>query len=325
MKRLFFSLSLLFVLSLAINDGSASAAGNITHRDSENCRTCHEEKRAERDRSYAGSEICASCHAGIHAAFLNSVHGKTLIPDSPVNKKACESCHGPGSDHVFKPGRGKGIFAFNKTAIAKERSSKCLSCHEESRSLAFWNLSKHKTLDVACDNCHSIHSGTEKYLKEAEPELCFNCHKDIRSQSNKQSHHPLKEGSIKCSHCHNPMGSFGTKMVKADSVNELCFKCHSEKRGPFMWEHPPVAEKCLNCHVPHGSNHSKLLTEKVPFLCQNCHNEIGHPGTAYTRFETFKGSASSGKNKMFARSCLNCHSNIHGSNGPAARGSHWLR
>jgi hypothetical protein len=28
---------------------------------------------------------------------------------------------------------------------------------------------------------------------------------------------------------------------------------------------------------------------------------------------------------MFARACLNCHSNIHGSNGPSARGSHWLR
>jgi len=323
MKRFVFSLSILFVLSLALND--RSAAGNITSGNLENCKNCNEGKSAEGNMSYVGSEICASCHADIYDAFLKSVHGKKMIPDSPANKRECESCHGPGSEHVFKPGRGKGIFVFNKDVPAKDRSSKCLACHEESKSLAFWDMSKHKSADVPCDNCHSIHYGTEKYLKAAEPDLCFSCHRDIRSQSNKQSHHPLKEGSIKCSSCHSPMGGFGVKMIKADSINELCYKCHSEKRGPFMWEHPPVEEKCLNCHVPHGSNHSKLLTEKVPFLCQNCHNEIGHPSTIYTRFETFKGTASSGKNRMFARSCLNCHSNIHGSNGPSARGSHWLR
>ena len=119
--------------------------------------------------------------------------------------------------------------------------------------------------------------------------------------------------------------SLATKMIKADSVNELCFKCHAEKRGPFFWEHPPVEENCLTCHVPHGSNHGKLLTRKPPHLCQSCHDASQHPGNIYTSFETFRGSAASGKNRMFARACLNCHSNIHGSMGPSTRGKHFVR
>ncbi|MBU0947094.1 MAG: cytochrome c3 family protein [Proteobacteria bacterium] len=25
------------------------------------------------------------------------------------------------------------------------------------------------------------------------------------------------------------------------------------------------------CHAPHGSRHAKLVTEKIPNLCQDCH------------------------------------------------------
>ena len=278
------------------------------------------------ESGYVGTEVCMGCHGEIYNVFVESVHGKRAIPGSPANKEGCESCHGSGAAHIEKGGgKGVSIFAFDKRTGPNEKSLKCLGCHEESKSLTFWDMSRHQSADVACDNCHSIHSGTEKYLKAAEPDLCFICHKDIRSQTNKQSHHPVRENRMKCSSCHDPMGSFGRKLIKTDSVNELCYKCHAEKRGPFMWEHPPVEEKCLNCHVPHGSNHSKLLEKKVPFLCHSCHDDRGHPGTIHTSFETFKGSATSNKNRMFARSCLNCHSNIHGSNGPSARGSHWLR
>ena len=70
-------------------------------------------------------------------------------------------------------------------------------------------------------------------------------------------------------------------MIKADWVNELCLQCHTEKRGPFLWEHAPVRENCLNCHNPHGSNHDKLLVAKQPYLCQRCHMNTRHPGTFY--------------------------------------------
>jgi predicted CXXCH cytochrome family protein len=71
----------------------------------------------------------------------------------------------------------------------------------------------------------------------------------------------------------------------------------------------------LNCHEIHGSNHSKLLVRKVPFLCQSCHNSTGtgHPDRPYTNLHSFGGPATTNRNKFYGRSCLNCHGNIHGS------------
>jgi predicted CXXCH cytochrome family protein len=69
----------------------------------------------------------------------------------------------------------------------------------------------------------------------------------------------------------------------------------------------------LNCHEVHGSNHSRLLTRKVPLLCQSCHDVGTHPTRPYTNLQSFLGSATAGKNRFFGGSCLNCHGNIHGS------------
>jgi DmsE family decaheme c-type cytochrome len=276
--------------------------------------------------AYVGPETCKACHRDRYDSYLKSVHARKAIPGSPANRYACESCHGPGAAHVQQGGgRGKAIFAFVRKITSEDRSARCLACHQDSRAVPFWDLSRHKTEGVSCDNCHTTHSGTRKNLKAEQPALCMTCHLYIRAQANKQSHHPLKVGLMKCTQCHDQHGAFGPKMVKADSVNELCYRCHAEKRGPFMWEHPPVEENCLTCHTPHGSNHGKLLNTKPPLLCESCHDAAGHSGTIYTSFETFRGTASSGKNRMFARSCLNCHSNIHGSNGPSTRGSRFVR
>ena len=274
-----------------------------------------------------GAEICKGCHEDHYESYLKPTHAKKGIPNSPASKDACESCHGPGAAHVEKSGeRGVGIFIFSKKiADAKSKSAKCLSCHGDSKDLSFWDQGRHKVSDVSCDNCHTVHSGARKNLKAAQPDLCNICHRSIRAQQNKQSHHPIREGKMKCTDCHDHHGGFGEHMIKASSTNELCYQCHAEKRGPYMWQHPPVDENCLNCHTSHGSNHAKLLLSKVPQLCQACHDWTSHPGTPYTSFETFQGTATSRKNRMFSRACLNCHSNVHGSNAPASRGTTHVR
>jgi DmsE family decaheme c-type cytochrome len=274
------------------------------------------------DAGYVGSETCKGCHEDYNNSFIKSVHGKKAIPRSPMNREGCESCHGPGGQHAEKGGgKGVAIFAFNNKESASTKSKKCLACHEDMKGVENWNMSRHKTADVSCDICHPIHTArVEKYLlKEKEPDLCFGCHKNIRAQVNKRSHHPLKEEfvarqAIKCSSCHNPMGTPNIRaMIRADSGNDLCYQCHAEKRGPYAFEHPPVPENCLNCHQVHGSNHTKLLVRKVPLLCQSCHNAPAHPSQPYTNLHSFSGPATSSKNRFFGRGCLNCHGNIHGS------------
>ncbi|MDO8786198.1 MAG: DmsE family decaheme c-type cytochrome [Syntrophales bacterium] len=281
-------------------------------------------KAAEGETKAAGAALCMDCHTDQYNSYLKSKHSKKGFAGSPANNSDCIACHKAGQAHV-EAGGGKGaggIVSLNdKKVPAETKNAVCLACHKESKHLASWNIGKHKSAGVSCNDCHSSHSNLDKNLKAKQPGLCFNCHRDIKSQANKQSHHPMKEGKVACTDCHDPHGEFGNKMVKADTVNELCYKCHAEKRGPYMVEHPPVEENCLTCHTPHGSNHNKLLSKKMPQLCQSCHDWTRHPGTAYTSEYGFEGSGSvSSRNKLIARSCLNCHTNIHGGSGVGRRG-----
>jgi predicted CXXCH cytochrome family protein len=57
-------------------------------------------------------------------------------------------------------------------------------------------------------------------------------------------------------------------MLKHETVNQQCYSCHADKRGPFVFSHPPVEENCLTCHTPHGSSHGKLLADKAPNLAR---------------------------------------------------------
>jgi DmsE family decaheme c-type cytochrome len=118
---------------------------------------------------------------------------------------------------------------------------------------------------------------------------------------------PVREGKLECLSCHNPHGSAGPSLLAEYSVNENCYRCHAERRGPFLWEHPPVREGCTNCHDPHGSIYDRLLLRDTPRLCQECHNIAEHPAEPF----------GSGARYVYNRSCLNCHATIHGSNHPS--------
>ena len=66
-------------------------------------------------------------------------------------------------------------------------------------------------------------------------------------------------------------------MVTQALGNDIaCVKCHSDKRGPFVYEHPPVrVEGCTICHNPHGSVNPRLLARPATFtLCLECHNGV---------------------------------------------------
>ncbi|MBF0538369.1 MAG: DmsE family decaheme c-type cytochrome [Nitrospirae bacterium] len=331
-------LFLLAAVSLSFSDDKATTEKEaaqrkaVAEKKAADLRAEEAKKEADLKEGYVGSETCKGCHPTQYETYKKSVHSKTQVK-GPGSKEACETCHGPGAKHVEKGGgRGVEIFTFiGKNVDPKAKQEKCLACHQENKNQVFWSMSMHSQEDVACDTCHNPHSGNDKSLRKAQPDLCFGCHKDIRTMTSKQSHHPIREGKVLCSDCHDPHGEFGPKMIKAETANELCYKCHSEKRGPYMFEHPPVEENCLTCHNPHGSNHSRLLVQKMPTLCQDCHDSgSGHPPTPYTAYGGFgtlsqPTASTSEAFRLLARSCLNCHTNIHGSNGPADAGQRFVR
>jgi len=122
----------------------------------------------------------------------------------------------------------------------------------------------------------------------------------------------MREGKVVCSDCQNPHGSpylgSGSALLRTDSINDTCYKCHAEKRGPFLFEHEPVRENCLNCHDPHGSINESSLKMSRPRLCFECHT-IGPHGSL--------GTTGPFSDLTMSRACNNCHTMIHGSNSPA--------
>lgn len=121
-------------------------------------------------------------------------------------------------------------------------------------------------------DCHNPHKvEVKRLLVEPDPNLCFRCHRERQAQAAYPSHHPLREGKMRCTSCHEPHGTPFTKLLKAVTVNQLCFTCHAEKEGPFVYEHPPVTEACTICHDPHGTTANNLLVQNEPFLCVQCH------------------------------------------------------
>jgi DmsE family decaheme c-type cytochrome len=289
---------------------------------------------APKDLVLRGDAKCTKCHDESDdypvLAIGQTRHGVTGDSRTP----SCINCHGESDRHANKPSdaveRPRPDFLFkgaNKSS-AHAASERCLACHEGAGKRMHWSGSAHESRDVACTNCHVIHTPHDNVTdKVTQPEVCFACHKEQRAQIHKISVHPVEAGKMACSSCHNPHGSAGPTLLVKNSVNETCYTCHADKRGPFLWEHSPVIDNCANCHQPHGSSNSPMLKARVPWLCQECHS--GDHGAAVNSGANLPNGAATTVNNLQplgsqspraqtnARACLNCHVMIHGSNHPA--------
>ena len=269
-------------------------------------------------QSYVGSDVCMACHDDVGNHLAKTPHGKGAF--ARLSSLGCETCHGPGEAHAEDPENPALQPRFDRWS-PKQQNQVCQSCHSGS-SQFFWHGSAHERRNLSCVSCHSVHSfkSDNAQLKAASnTESCLSCHKDVRAEMWKNSHHPIREGKMSCADCHNPHGTQTAKLIRAASVNDQCYSCHTEKRGPFLWEHPPVRENCMTCHTPHGSNHLKLQKTSVPYICQQCHSNVRHPGTLYDAFRapTLENPAT-GSNRLFNRACVDCHAAVHGSNHPSS-------
>lgn len=248
--------------------------------------------------------VCAGCHEGAVKSYEQTTHGRLFAYGAKGELQAqnCEACHGPRGRHADNPGNDLTIAAGQQSAI-------CLQCHQGGNRI-YWQSSAHKAAGVDCAACHRVmEQQSAKGLLSAadEASLCYGCHADVRGQMQKAYHHPVREGKMSCSDCHNVHGSVGKSLLKGATINETCFNCHQEKRGPFVWEHAPVRENCANCHEVHGSNQRDLLNAKASFLCLQCHSYGGHINLPrYNR-----------TSNPYGQGCVNCHMTQHGSNSPS--------
>lgn len=278
-----------------------------------------QEAQAQRkDMVLRGDATCTRCHGEDEEvpvlAIGKTKHGTIADGRTPT----CTSCHGVSDTHVNRPAdakvRPKPERMFGRKAgasPAEVQNQACLTCHQGGKRI-HWQGSMHASRDVTCTSCHQVHAAHDKARdKQTQAETCFACHKEQRAQINRPSRHPVREGKVVCSDCHNPHGSAGPSNLVRDNVNDTCYSCHMEKRGPFVRTHQPVQENCAICHNPHGTTQPNLLKMRPPFLCQQCHEPTSHRGN----FGSLTGTSTSAN--LLARGCLNCHTNIHGTNNPA--------
>lgn len=209
----------------------------------------------------------------------------------------------------------------------------CLKCHDNNSPTMAWHSSSHARFGVACVDCHNPHPNTTvpkvvnvqhtnvREIKRApmevnEPYVCYKCHAGIYAKTSMPSHHPIKEGKITCSDCHDPHGQTQDNL-KQPTVNMVCYKCHADKQGPYAYEHPPVTEDCTICHDPHGAVANNLLHQPTTFLCLRCHT--GHRKGPNFHDATYLGDVGTNPalQRAFYTDCTQCHAQIHGSDVPS--------
>jgi predicted CXXCH cytochrome family protein len=263
-----------------------------------------------------GAATCTTCHSDVAANFRHAFHAQQGLD--------CEACHGPGSLHVQGGGDISKIISFRHRS-ATDANGVCLSCHAQDAKIRNWIAGPHASNQVRCTDCHQTHtyakpgSKTEASLdvmtqgrvtavENLVPETkaimqprwqandaCLKCHESQRGQMSLPYHHPLREGKMSCADCHDPHGGAAGNNLRTANTNQLCLSCHAQYRGPFAYQHPPVSENCMNCHTPHGSPNTNLLTVSEPALCMQCH--AGHHD---------------GASLPLSDRCTNCHGSIHG-------------
>jgi len=275
------------------------------------------DKKAEKaNEGYAGAEICQTCHSPVYDQLTKTAMGKLFLkhPRTDTEKLGCETCHGPGTEHVGSGGKALGgmvRFTKGSPTPVSVRNEVCIKCHQK-RERLFWSGSVHENNGLACTSCHAVHTGPgianrAQLARITVEDTCATCHKEQVRAELRFSHHPSREGKMNCASCHNPHGTTSPKLVKAISSRELCFNCHAQYRGPFIFQHPPVMEDCFNCHQPHGSAYPALLKTPPLRLCRDCHISFHN-----TNF--LIGGKTTRINMMAGSGCVNCHRNIHGSN-----------
>lgn len=260
-----------------------------------NCHTSFQAAWSQTKHAHAGADLEASGHAsdacwGCHAVSekgnaLTVPAGYSVVHDSAYRDVQCESCHGPGYQHVLNPTR-------------------------ETRPLA--SIKADTGLTNGCGECHSgVHSPFVEQWKQsahgsgpgfnaaATNATCAPCHEGrtaIAVKFNDPAEYIEKSGAtpqrIVCAVCHNPHGSENSAQLRASIAeptrDNLCVKCHARegepspgsatRRGPHAAQGLLVIDEDVGWIPPNFElqyDTSRIVgthgTEANPRLCASCH------------------------------------------------------
>jgi DmsE family decaheme c-type cytochrome len=287
------------------------------------CASCHQTvgEKGHGELVASGRALCTGCHTDKEEHY----------PVATCWSAGCHSdVHGSNVDEKLIASRAEeypGFFAATDGA-QYVGSADCLGCHPE--QCATWSQSAHSMSDEdsnvaperkGCESCHGPggnHNGRlagigrfdEAYSDESDS-VCLKCHRDEMYMPDYEASTHVK-AHVSCVSCHDPHLQKNKANLLLPS-NELCLSCHETKRADFKrLSHHPIdtgdertGMLCVDCHSPHGSANSAMLTKPAEEICASCHVDKAGPFVF----------PHAGYDPALGRGCATCHTH-HGSNSP---------
>ncbi len=242
------------------------------------CASCH----------YTGYTLTKTADGSYIAGAVNDANGELDIDgDGTPNELniGCETCHGPGSEHLKAPKDKKASTIVSPGKLAAERTSViCGQCHSRPQG----NLKNDQPVNK--DNKMML-PGTSRndFLvnhttrEDAAPKdfwadgIHSKAHHQQYTDFIKSKKYRNGNQIMKCSDCHDPHGRNGRVKHQmrdeyADKWNTMCSDCHKDKSdiNKHMEAKTGVADmgkiNCIDCHNPKtsqtGAGYGKGLTRK---------------------------------------------------------------
>ncbi len=193
--------------------------------------THHSEAFATLVSSGHATAACYSCHTvNQNGNAITTPAGWNVTPDSGYKDVQCESCHGPGTEHVKKT-ETVANWPLARLSLSTAGAS-CAACHTGVHTpfAEQWASSGHAKLESP-----AINNTTSN---------CKNCHegrtalKSWGIQTNYVERDSAAAVPHTCAVCHDPHGGTGNDHQLRFPVNSpdpdqnLCMKCHLNRGAP---------------------------------------------------------------------------------------------
>lgn len=273
---------------------SESAGGMLGYSDTPTrltvCGNCHvgpQEQWAATGHAGAWADLqasgyaqprCENCHTVNELGnVLTDRAGFSATGESRYHDVQCESCHGPGLNHVTAPDNSTVPLAVLSTGVDNDRG--CGECHQGTHHpfVEQWEGSGHGNLNpilAANPECAGCHEGRAALARLGVPAVYAD------------------EGAvaITCAVCHDPHGSENTAQLRVPVAgvparDNLCARCHDRvsvpRGGEVQGIYPHAPETALltgeagfffpGMEVDRGEIVGTHGTEANDALCAACH------------------------------------------------------
>lgn len=161
-----------------------------------------------------------------------------------------------------------------KATAPAQSADTCKGCHKDHFDL--WSISKHGSVPIDCENCHSLANGEGThpfeltYSVESQALTCNTCHADKAAEWESSRHGEIALG---CATCHEPHSQ---QQKVLDDNQLICVNCHKQQyENAHDSTHGAAGLTCENCHFGPESGHSFKATVAS---CNECHSDIHEAG-----------------------------------------------